>query len=427
MKTLTAFVTDGNQRPALAITRSLGRRGIAVVVGAEQSTSLASASKYCVRHVTYPSPSLHPEAFDRFVLELVRRERIDVIVPVTDVTTHLVARNWPALGEYSKSAVPPFDVFEFVANKTRLLKRAAAQGIPIPRTHFVEAAGEVKTLLGSIEYPAVIKPLRSRIRTASGWLATTVQYAHDDAELLRLYRETACLVSYPSMIQQRIVGPGVGVFVLCDRGRLRAAFAHRRLREKPPSGGASVLSESVALDPELLDQTMRLLGPLGWHGVAMMEFKQDRRTGRSYLMEVNGRYWGSLHLAVMAGVDFPFLSCQLALGQEIETQPPYTVGVRSRWLLGDLDHVLLRLFQNDGDQHLPQGSPSRVRTVIDFLGTTGMGAHYDVLSARDPGPFAFEAWQYARDVAAAAAHRLRRLTSHYPTTREESRHAGAVK
>ena len=426
MKPLTAFVTDGNQRPALAITRSLGRRGISVLVGAEQPGSLASASKYCVRHVTYPSPFLHPEAFDRFVLELVQRERIDVVVPVTDVTTHLVARNWPALANYSRSAVPPFEAFDFVANKTRLLKHAARCGIRIPRTHFVDEGSAVQGLLGDIEYPAVVKPVRSRIRTASGWLAATVHYAHDESDLLRLYRDTAYLSSHPSMIQERIVGPGVGVFVLCERGRLRAAFAHRRLREKPPSGGASVLSESVPLDAALLDQAMRLLGPLGWHGVAMMEFKQDRRTGHSYLMEVNGRYWGSLHLAVMAGVDFPFLSWQLALRQAIETQPPYTVGVQSRWLLGDLDHVLLRLFHSDGDQHLPQGAPSRARALIDFLNPTGRHVHYDVFSASDPGPFAFEARQYAGDIFASAAHRLRRLSSVY-TTREESRHVGAVK
>ena len=57
---MTAFVTDGDQRPALAITRSLGQRGVSVLVGAEQPVSLASASKYCVRHVTYPSPYRHP-------------------------------------------------------------------------------------------------------------------------------------------------------------------------------------------------------------------------------------------------------------------------------------------------------------------------------------------------------------------------------
>jgi predicted ATP-grasp superfamily ATP-dependent carboligase len=408
---MTAFVTDGEQRSALAITRSLGRRGISVIVGADGPASLASASRYGVRHVTYPSPYLHPAAFDRFLLDLVSRERIDVVVPVTDVTTHLVAKNWPALCKHSAAAAPSFEAFDFVGNKMRLVQQAARRGIPVPRTHFIDGAADLEAHLADIEYPAVVKPLRSRIRTDAGWLLATVQYAGDAAALRRLYRDTAYLAQYPSMIQERIVGPGVGVFVLCDRGRLRAAFAHRRLREKPPSGGASVLCESVPLDPVLLDHAMRLLGPLGWHGVAMMEFKQDRRSGTAYLMEVNGRFWGSLHLAVAAGVDFPYLSYRLALGLPIDGPRTYAVGVKSRWLLGDLDHLLLRLCHRNGDQHLPAGAPSRARALLDFC-RPGGNVHYDVISPDDPRPFLHEAQEYLRQISSSAAHLGRRVMAY---------------
>ena len=37
----------------------------------------------------------------------------------------------------------------------------------------------------------------------------------------------------------------------------------------------------------------------------MVEFKLDARDGVAKLMEINGRFWGSLQLAVDAGVDFP--------------------------------------------------------------------------------------------------------------------------
>src|SRR4051794_17613943 len=106
------FVTDGNQRPALAITRSLGRRGISVVVGEEHPTSLAGSSRYCTGRVLYPSPYQDPEAFERFVAKLVVRERFDVVVPVTDVTTHAVAKNQAALRPHAALAVPPYDAFE---------------------------------------------------------------------------------------------------------------------------------------------------------------------------------------------------------------------------------------------------------------------------------------------------------------------------
>src|SRR5678815_1154177 len=96
---------------------------------------------------------------------------------------------------------------------------------------------------------------------------------------------------------------------------IRDRFAHRRIREKPPSGGVSVLSESVAADPETVRKSLALLSALDWNGTAMVEYKQDRVTGQRYLMEINGRFWGSLQLAIDAGVDFPALLVAAALGE----------------------------------------------------------------------------------------------------------------
>ena len=80
---MKAFVTDGNQRSALAVTRSLGRRGISVLVGEQEPVALASSSRYCAGHVTYPSPYRDPGGFQQFLLDFVRRERVDVVVPDT--------------------------------------------------------------------------------------------------------------------------------------------------------------------------------------------------------------------------------------------------------------------------------------------------------------------------------------------------------
>ena len=398
---ITAFVTDGDERPALAITRSLGRRGVSVLVGAERPVSLASSSRYCDRHVTYPSPSRSPEAFDRFVQDLVERERLDLVVPVSDVTTHLVARRQDALRHHAAIAAPPFHAFDVVSNKWSLLQRAAQCGIPIPRTHFIDGLAGLQARLARIDYPAVIKPARSRMRTNVGWLAGSVQYAHCESDLLRLYRATGYLTSYPSLIQECIVGSGIGVFVLCDHGRLLTAFAHRRVREKPPSGGVSVLCESVAVDPELCRQAMRLLGPLGWHGVAMIEYKQDRRTGTPVLIEVNGRFWGSLQLAIDAGVDFPSLCSQLALSQRPDIPSIYKVGLRSRWLLGDLDHLLIRLLH--GDRDVPDTAPSKLQTLINFLKFAAPGVRYDVCRRDDLRPAFYELRQYVRTFSKSLA------------------------
>jgi len=163
--------------------------------------------------------------------------------------------------------VPSFEAFDALTDKASLLQRAAECGIPIPRTHVVDGVAGLKEVVPGLSYPAVVKPTRSRILTDRGWVAAGVHYAECEADLWRLYQETDYLVSHPSLIQERVVGPGVGTFVLFDHGTLLTAFAHRRLREKPPSGGVSVLRESVALEPPLADHAVRLLAPLAGTGL----------------------------------------------------------------------------------------------------------------------------------------------------------------
>ena len=162
------------------------------------------------------------------------------------------------------------------------------------------------------DYPLVVKAHRSRVRSESAWQSTAVKYVRDRVELQReLNARTA--YEFPLLIQQKIQGPGIGVFMCYDRGRPIATFSHRRIREKPPTGGISVLSESIAVDPEARDYSERLLSALRWHGVAMVEFKADNRDGRPKLMEINGRFWGSLQLAIDAGVDFPAILLRYSL------------------------------------------------------------------------------------------------------------------
>jgi predicted ATP-grasp superfamily ATP-dependent carboligase len=405
---MTVFVTDGGERPALAIVRALGRRGVSVIVGDDERVSLSSVSKYCARHVTYPSPTHDRRGFERFLLDFIARERIDVVLPVTDVTTHAVCAHQAAIRRHTAIAVPPLDAFNRVSDKATLLREAARCDVPVPRTHFIDSPARLRQVLNEVRYPAVVKPARSRIPIDAGWMSATVHYAASADELLQLYQCTSYLASYPSLIQERIVGPGVGVFMLFNRGRLVSEFGHRRLREKPPAGGVSVLRESTPVDSSLRAYAMRMLGPIGWHGVAMMEFKQDSRTGQMFLMEVNGRFWGSLQLPIDAGLDFPHLVCQLALGAVPDAMPAYQVGVKSRWLLGDVDHLCLRLLKSNRSLRLPPSAPSRFRTLVEFMKFRQRNLHYEVARLEDPRPFLHELGESVRSLSTSARRFLRK-------------------
>jgi predicted ATP-grasp superfamily ATP-dependent carboligase len=165
-------------------------------------------------------------------------------------------------------------------------------------------------------------------------------------------------------------GAALGVGLLMNfSSEPRATFAYRRLREYPVSGGPSTLRESVK-DEALCRTTERLLSALGWVGVAMAEYLVDPRDGRPKLLEVNPRFWGSLHLAIVSGVDFPHLLCRMALEGDVPPLREYPAGVRSRSVLhGELMHFMR--------------NPERFRLRPGFL---DFSIPDDLFSASDPWP-----------------------------------------
>jgi len=240
-----------------------------------------------------------------------------------------------------------------------------------------------------------VKPARSVADAGSSRLKFGAAHAGDHPALDKVIGHIPS-EAYPILVQERVVGAGIGVFLLLWDGEVRAAFAHRRIREKPPSGGVSVLSESVALDPELLARSVALLRDFDWCGVAMVEYKVDERTGIPYLMEVNGRFWGSLQLAIDAGVDFPTILVDAASGSPARPAPKYKVGKRLRWEWGDVDNLAVRLRHSPTRLALPDGAPGRLKGLVDFARAFGPGTRGEILRRDDPRPFLQETLNWFR-------------------------------
>jgi predicted ATP-grasp superfamily ATP-dependent carboligase/protein-tyrosine-phosphatase len=403
------LVTDGNERAALAVTRSLGRRGIPVYVGAETSRSLAGTSRYCRGSFVYPSPWQAPDEYVGCLIEQARMHDASVVFPVTDLAVELLGEAQLRGCTTFILPIPSLERYHSLSNKYRLMQWAQKEGIPIPETHFV-TDGDVDAIIPGLDrWPVVVKPGRSLVRVHGSRRKTSVQYARDADELRRLYAEHEELRE-PSLVQSRIVGQGEGVFGIFEKGNPRAMFAHRRIREKPPSGGVSVLRESIALPEPMTTYAETIARSVEWHGVAMMEFKVDRQSGIPYLMEVNGRFWGSLQLAIDAGVDFPWLLYQLATTGSVPESHPYRIGVKSRWWLGDVDHLLLRLRKSEKELSLPPGSPSRLATITNFLNVFDEQTQGEVFRLTDLRPGLHEMRMYLQPlfdrIGPALARRL---------------------
>jgi len=398
---MEAIVLDGNERSALAVTRSLGIKRIKVTVGADVSPSLSSSSRYCGGSFLYPSPQKDPDKFFNKVVQYTKKENGVVLFPMTDVTLSEILRRKE---EFGKCIVIPFENYAKyiqVSDKSKLFQLARSLNIPIPKT-YASSDYHGNTIpievLSGVEYPLVIKPCFSRIRTDNGVISTGVRYARD-ADELKTVLSSDFFRNFPFLIQERIQGPGVGIFLLMKDGKVLAKFAHRRIREKPPSGGVSVLCESISPPVEALRAATEILGELRWSGVAMVEFKHDEKENVPKLIEINARFWGSLQLAVTSGVDFPYMLFRMATGESVEEPKEYRIGVKSRWELGDFDNLLIRLMKKSSTLSLPETHPSRAEVAKDFfMDIFRPFVFNEILRADDPKPFFYELREYIRNI-----------------------------
>lgn len=317
---------------------------------------------------------------------------ISCVLPMTDVTTMLLVQSLDAL-KPAVIAAPSALSYEAVTDKAALVQKALTLRIPVPRTLVMRTRSELAQHLMACEYPIVLKPARSRYQAGTGIRSTSVIIARDREAALRAMEAADWLDHVPCLVQEFIAGHGAGIFALGDGKDVLAWFAHRRLREKPPSGGVSVLSESAPIDERMREYAGSLLRAVNWLGPAMVEFRVAV-DGTPYLMEVNGRFWGSLQLAIDAGVDFPSLFLDHVLsGTSSVSSGDYKIGQRLRWLLGDVDNLLLQMRGPASTKYKLNACRDFVRTFLD------VSCKQEILRWSDPKPAIVEFRNWLRALA----------------------------
>jgi len=284
-----------------------------------------------------------------------------------DETTFLISKFHSEFSRRTYLPIPSFEKLQFASRKDKILKLAGDKGIPIPKTWYIDDISQLNDLKDNLPYPVVIKPIKS-----AG--AVGVSYPNNSDELIKQYITIHQRFPYP-LIQERIPSHGNGYgasFLMGESGEVKASFVHKRLREYPVTGGASTLRESVRND-DVRDMAHTLLKALDWFGVAMVEFKMDPRDGIPKLMEINPRFWGSLSLAVAAGVNFPYLLFKMSRGENFKPVEHYQIGKKCRWLLpGDILHFIF--------------NPKRMSLLPEFIYFWDKQTSYDILSLKDPLP-----------------------------------------
>ena len=322
------MVLDGDENQAVACVRSLAQAGHEVWVGAANRWSKAGWSRFSHGQFQYVPPELDAQAYLHDIVREIRTLGSPLVLPMTERGTLLLSeRREEVIAAGGLLVLPSHATVLRAFDKQATTELAKSLGIPTPWTALVRNLDESKRVLTNLVYPVVLKP-RSSQHSFAGKLRATGRptYARNESQFITASSEILSR-SPEYLVQEFVEGTGEGYFALMNQGKVCFEFAHRRLRDVNPTGSGSSLRISVRPGVRMKEMATALLEVMGWHGVAMIEFRV-RPDGIPVFLEVNGRFWTSLPLAVYAGADFPALLLEMTKHGDIEGFREYREGVR---------------------------------------------------------------------------------------------------
>lgn len=375
------LLEHGFNRGALAAARSLRRAGWDVGVGASERPGLAAASRSVRRVHHVPAPGESTTAFVDAVRAAVGDGAYDVVLPVDDAQVLALSEaraSIPAIVPY-----PPHEAMLRVTDRLEVARAARGAGIAVPETR-PAGDGPITWLDGH----RVVVKTRGYASSGSGAARARIETrVGSPAEAEAWVAEVRDCGGEP-LLQEVVEGHLMSLSTLVDAGgRLVAQMQQVTDATWPATAGVSTRARTVTVDPDLGPRVHRLLTDLGYWGLAQTQFLVPA-DGVPRLIDLNPRFYGSLALAVGAGLDLPVLWASTAIGLPVRPAEP-RIGVRYHWLEGDVRRALRQ----------------RRRGLLRDLGESVLwapGAVHGVWSPTDPRPA-------ARALRRTVAGRLPRL------------------
>jgi protein-tyrosine-phosphatase/predicted ATP-grasp superfamily ATP-dependent carboligase len=358
------LVLAGTARVVVSIARSLHRHGIEVDV-AQSAVSRDTLASRAIRKVHRLPDFGRAEEFGPALQLLVEQCGYDTLIPTTDESLIAIAPSYAGLCKSLYPGSPAPEIVHSVLDKRLTLQAAREIGMDVPNEYQFRDLAELDASRGALRFPLLAKPA-SKVEEIN----FALHYYHSFGELREAFMNDPSF-GYKYLLQEYCRGYGVGIELLIWDGKVHVVFQHKRLKELPSTGGVSIMAEAQLPDPRLVDAATRLLRRLAWQGAAMVEFRYDPATERAALMEINGRYWGSLPLSVNAGVEFPYYEWQLAHGVAPGPIASYAPGFRTLWRVGDLMRFTSIISRwRAGQETLSALGHEAWRLVADFCSAT---------------------------------------------------------
>jgi len=219
-----------------------------------------------------------------------------ILIPGSDEWAVLVAAHARELSTWFRFPEASLELIEELAAKDGLYRLAIAHGLPTPRIVFVESREQAFAEASQLQYPVMLKPVRSRPDVLEKAVANTQQ------ELVEAYRWMEETPSAPNvMFQEYIPGADSDVWIFNGyfdaNSACLAAFTGIKIRQHPAKMGIASLGE-LRQNRTVIDATCEFMRAVGYRGIVDIGYRFDRRDGQYKVLDINPRLGGAFRMFV---------------------------------------------------------------------------------------------------------------------------------
>ena len=409
-----ALVLGSDTRSFLSVVRSLGRYGVEVHAAWTSPGAIALRSRYLEHIHSLPTPWESPEGWLESFNELLDSKSFDLVVPCNDSALIPLQERRRQINAAGSIYLLEDEAFAVTQSKILSTQLAESLGICVPEHATLQTLEQGIEFANEAGYPVVLKPTTS-FQSGNLRRKRNVVTVRNDKQLsLELKR---LLQDGQVQVQKSFEGVGTGVEFIAKEGKILFSFQHLRLHE-PLKGGGSSYRKSIPLHPGMLKATKKLVGALHYSGVGMVEFRWNQQTDDWIFVEINGRFWGSLPLALASCADFPKLLYQNWVEQVEDFPQQYRAGVCCRNLERD---------KNWYSEQLSNRSKLGFAGLLMTESGAALGRKFmlrekaDTLAWDDTRPFFAEQASIARELGEGIVRKLRSRWRHSTISRNRQR------
>lgn len=386
MPSARVLVLDGRIQSCLPVIKALRLGGHHVTIAESDPLCVGFFSRYPHERLRYRDPGTDPPGFLSDLKNYLTIGKYDVLIPILDVTSELVAKHKKELEKYVHIPVVDYPVFMLARDKSHTIKIARNHGLACPKTYFPDEM-RLEEIAHLADYPVLIKP-----NLSMG--ARGITKINNFQELLRAFPIIEANYG-PCSVQEYIpqTGKQYKAQIFIDRDHsIKASLICEKIRYFPPSGGSGTLFSTVKRE-DISQLGIRLLKAMNWHGYADLDLITDPRDGSVKIMEVNPRLTAPVKIMFKAGIDLADIIVKFALGYDVPYMNDYPMELYIRHEGLDLLWFLT--------------SKNRLKASPSWFWFWGQNLVYQVISLDDPLPIFAYFFANVRDIFIPERRRYR--------------------